>query len=177
MSRDSYTYVPGTQSTPFFAGPRVLNRPHSITASVEIPEGGADGVLLNQGTSAGGYSFFMKEGALHYVHNYVGRSVHRVSSPEPVPAGVHELRFEFEPTGQPDMPNGRGAPGRLQLYVDRELVATGDAPVTMPFIINPGGITCGVASGSPVGSNSNRSSCAPAGTGSGEETWWRLRET
>jgi hypothetical protein len=80
----------------------------------------------------------------------VGRSVHRVSSPGPVPAGAHELRFEFEPTGQPDMPHGRGAPGRLQLYVDRELVATGEAPVTMPFIINPGAITCGVASGSPV---------------------------
>ena len=121
--RDRYTYIPDTQSIPFFAGPRVLNRPHSITATVEIPEGGAEGVLLCQGTAAGGYSLFIKDGRLHYVHNYVGRSLHGVSSPEPVPAGSHELRFEFEPTGEPDMAHGRGAPGRLQLYVDGKLVA------------------------------------------------------
>ena len=105
-------------TAPFFAGPRVLNRPHSITATVEIPEGGAEGVLLSQGSAAGGYSLYMKDGALHYVHNYVSRSLHQVSSPEPVPAGAHELRFEFEPTGEPDLPKGRGAPGRLPHAVE-----------------------------------------------------------
>jgi arylsulfatase len=128
--RDNYTYLPNTQSVPFAAGPRVLNRPHSITATVEIPDGGAEGVLLSQGTAAGGYSLFLKDGRLHYVHNYLGRSLHRVTSPDPVPTGTHELRFEFEPTGQPDMPHGRGAPGRLQLYIDGTLVADADTPVT-----------------------------------------------
>ena len=37
--RDSYTFIPGTQSMPFFAGPRVLNRPHSITAQRRDPRG------------------------------------------------------------------------------------------------------------------------------------------
>ena len=60
--RDRYTYRAGTQSIPFFAGPRVLNRPHSITAEVEIPEEGAEGVLLCQGTAAGGYSLYIKDG-------------------------------------------------------------------------------------------------------------------
>ena len=106
--------MPGTQSVPFFAGPRVLNRPHSITASVEIPESGAEGVLLCQGTAAGGYSLYVNGGRLHYVHNYVGRGLYTVATPGPVPAGEHELRFEFEPTGQPDMQQGKGAPGRLQ---------------------------------------------------------------
>jgi arylsulfatase A-like enzyme len=149
-ARGSYTYIPNTQSVPFFAGPRVLNRPHSITATVEIPEGGAEGVLLCQGSAAGGYSLFIKDGRLHYVHNYVGRSLPRVSSPEPVPAGAHELRFEFEPTGEPDFPHGRGTPGRLQLYVDEKLVANEEAPVTTPFMINPGALTCGANPGSPV---------------------------
>jgi hypothetical protein len=84
------------------------------------------------------------------VHNYVGRSRPRVSSPEPVPAGAHELRFEFEPTGQPDLPHGKGSPGRLQLYVDGRLVADDEAPVTTPFMINPGALTCGANPGSPV---------------------------
>ena len=148
--RARYTYMPNTQSVPFFAGPRVLNRPHSITATVEIPDGGAEGVLLCQGTAAGGYSLFIKDGRLHYVHNYVGRSLHPVSSPDALPTGEHELRFEFEPTGQPDMPHGRGAPGRLQLYIDGTLVADADTPVTTPFVLNPGGLTCGANPGSPV---------------------------
>lgn len=50
----------------------------------------------------------------------------------PLSAGDHELRFEFEPTGQPDLANGRGAPGKLQLYVDGTLVAEEHAPVTTP---------------------------------------------
>jgi arylsulfatase A-like enzyme len=148
--RDRYVYRPDTQSVPFFAGPRVLNRPHSITADVEIPEAGAEGVLLAQGGAAGGYSLFIQDGRLHYVHNYVGRSMHRVSSPEPIPSGPQQLRFEFEPTGPPDLQAGRGAPGRLQLYVAGTLVATTEAPVTTPFAFNPGALSCGANPGSPV---------------------------
>ncbi len=148
--RDRYVYLPKTQSVPFFAGPRVLNRPHSITADVDIPDGGAEGVLLCQGTAAGGYSLYLKDGRLHYVHNYVGRALYGVSSPDPIAAGTHLLRFEFEPTGRPDLPKGRGAPGRLELYVDGALVAAEQAPVTTPFALNPGALTCGANPGSPV---------------------------
>ncbi len=148
--RDSYTYRPGTQSVPFFAGPRVLNRPHSITADVEIPDGGAEGVLLAQGSAAGGYSFFIKDGKLRYVHNYVGRALYKVESEGPVPAGKHELRFEFEPTGKPDMEQGKGAPGMLQLYVDGTMVGNAEAETTTPFIFNPAALTCGANLGSPV---------------------------
>ncbi len=148
--RDHYTFRPNTQSVPFFAGPRVLNRPHSLTASVVIPEEGAEGVLLCQGTAAGGYSFYVQGQRLHYVHNYVGRSLHHVASPEALTPGAHELRFEFEPTGPPDLATGRGAPGRLQLYVDGELVANGEATVTTPFALNPGALSCGMNPGSPI---------------------------
>lgn len=148
--RDRYVYRPNTQSIPNFAAPRLLNRPHSITASVEISEGGAEGVLFAQGTAAGGFSLYIKDGRLHYVHNYVARERFSVSSPEAVPAGRHELRFEFEPTGQPDMAHGRGVPARLQLYVDGSLVASADAPYTTPFVFNPGAVTCGHNAGSPV---------------------------
>jgi hypothetical protein len=149
-ARAKYTFRPGTQTVPFFAGPRVLNRPHAIIADATIPAGGADGVLLCQGTAVGGWTLYIKDGRLHYAHNYVRRAIHRVSAPDPVPEGRHELRFEFEPTGAPDVPNGKGAPGRAQLYVDGDLVAENDLPVTIPIVINPGGLTCGADPGSPV---------------------------
>ena len=50
------------------------------------------------------------------------RAIYRVSPPEPLPEGSHRLRFEFEPTGEPDIPSGQGSPGRAQLYVDDRLV-------------------------------------------------------
>ena len=139
--RNQYTYVPGTQSIPNFAAPRLLNRPHSITAYVEIPQGGAEGVLFCQGTAAGGYSLYVKDDHIHYVHNYVARDRFSVSSPDALPAGSHEIRFEFEPTGQPDLPKGHGVPAKLQLYVDGTLVASADAPYTTPFAFNPGAVS------------------------------------
>jgi arylsulfatase len=150
VDRTSYTFRPGTQSLPSAVAPRVLNRPHSITADVEIPAGGAEGVLLCQGASNGGYSFYVQDGKLHYAHNYVGRAVYRVSSADPVPEGRHQLRFEFEPTDTPEIARGRGAPGRAQLYVDGTLVAETDVPVTTPVAFNPGALSCGANPGSPV---------------------------
>jgi arylsulfatase len=149
-ARTSYTYWPGTQTVPFFAGPRVLNRPHAITADVDIPPGGAEGVLLCQGSGVGGWSFYLKDGKLHYVHNYVRRALYQVSSPDSVAPGRHQLRFEFEPTGKPDISQGKGAPGRAQLYIDSQLVGQAEFPVTTPIAFNPGGLTCGANPGSPV---------------------------
>jgi arylsulfatase A-like enzyme len=149
-TRDRYTFRPGTQTLPFWVGPRVLNRAHSITADAEIPTGGAEGVLLCQGSAVGGWSFYMKDGKLHYAHNYVRRALYQVSSDDAVPPGRHQLRFEFEPTGAPDIAHGKGAPGRAQLYVDGQLMGQSDLPVTTPIAFNPGGLTCGANPGSPV---------------------------
>ncbi len=148
--RDRYVYFPNTQSVPFFAAPRVLNRPYSMTAEVQIAESGAEGVLLCQGSAAGGYSFFLKDGLLCYVHNYVGRELFAVSSDKSVGPGNHELRFEFEPTGEMDLLQGHGAPGRLQLYVDGALVGELDVPYTTPIAFNPGALTCGANPGSAI---------------------------
>ncbi|GAA2806591.1 arylsulfatase [Kitasatospora aburaviensis] len=149
-ARTSYTFRPGTQTLPAAVAPRVLNRPHSVTADVEIPPGGAQGVLLCQGTNAGGWSLYVKDGHLHYAHNYVQRTLHHVVSSESVPEGRHTLRFEFEPTGAPDIAQGKGAPGRAQLYIDGRLVGESDMPVTTPIAFNPGGMACGANPGSAV---------------------------
>ena len=148
--RDSFVYYPDTQSVPFFAGARVLNRPHSITADVEIPEAGAEGVLLAQGTAAGGFTLYVKDRRLHYTHNWVGRELQHLASDVELTPGKHELRYEFEPTGQPDPAKGHGTPGRFQLYIDGKLAGDMDVAYTTPFAFNPGALTCGADPGSTV---------------------------
>ena len=60
-ARTSYTYYPNTQTVPSNAGPNVLDRPYSITVDVDIPKGGAEGVLLSNGDVQGGFSFYLHE--------------------------------------------------------------------------------------------------------------------
>ncbi|ACB50603.1 sulfatase [Crocosphaera subtropica ATCC 51142] len=150
-ARTRYTYYPNTQEIPSNSAVRVLNRLHSITADVEIPQGGAEGVLLAHGGNDGGYAFYVKGGKLHWVHNYLARSLYHLQSKESIPEGRHQLRFEFEPTGQVDLATGKGAPGRAQLYIDEKLVGQTDVSVTIPLNIGvSSGLTCGFAPGSPV---------------------------
>jgi len=151
VARNSYTYYPGTQTIPINACPTVLNRPHSITADVEIPKGGAEGALLSAGDVQGGYCFYVQGGKLNYVYNYVGSNFYHVESNVVVPEGRHKLRFEFEVTGKPDIKSGKGAPGLGQLYIDGKLVGQVDIPLTMPLSLGlGGGIVCGADTGSPV---------------------------
>jgi hypothetical protein len=129
----------------------VLNRAHSLTAEVEIPKGGASGVLICHGSNAGGYSLFVKDNRLHYVHNYVGAQEFHLQSGDTVPEGKSMLRYEFEPTGKPDLAKGKGAPGRAQLYIDGKLVGQADLSVTVPLLIGlGGGLNVGRNPGSPV---------------------------
>jgi arylsulfatase A-like enzyme len=144
--RTRYTYYPGTQSVPESAAVKVLNRAHTIAASIDVPEGGAEGVIVGQGSNIGGYVLFMKDKHLHYVHNYVGVRELRLESNEEVPEGAHQVRFVFEPTGKPDFAKGRGTPGRAQLFVDDRNVAEAEFPVTVPLAL-------GIGSGLSVGRN------------------------
>ncbi len=138
--RDTYVLFPGTQSMPFFAAPRVLNRPHGITASAEIPPDGAEGELLGRGTTAGGYSFFVKDKQLHYVHNYLGREmfharlrravrVHRDTSPRdrgPERRSDHRRRSRAAPAHGTPIAPGRSpstAVVRSGVPPDRDLGA------------------------------------------------------
>jgi arylsulfatase A-like enzyme len=150
--RTSYTFYPGTQAVPTSAGPQILNRTHSITAEVEIPKGGAAGALISFGGTDGGFSFFVKDGKLHHLHNYVARDYLHVESEETVPEGKHALRFEFEVTGKPDFAKGKGTPGRAELYIDGKLVGGAEYPHTTPLSMGlTGGWSVGGDPGAPVG--------------------------
>ena len=92
-ARQTYVYYPGTQMIPENVAAKLLNKSHSLTADVEIPKGGAEGVLICHGGNVGGYTLFVKDKKLHYVHNYVGAEEFHVVSNADVPEGKVSLRL------------------------------------------------------------------------------------
>ncbi|MBJ7341866.1 arylsulfatase [Mycolicibacterium sp.] len=150
QSRDRYVLYPGTQSIPAAAAPKILNRPYSINAEVDAPEG-AEGVLLSMGGNDGGIVLYVQDGLLCFAHNYVAKDVYYAKSESTVPAGRHFLSMEFKPTGKPDAKNGKGTPGRVCLFVDGVEVGRGDLPVTTPIRLAQGGaMLVGADTGSTV---------------------------
>ncbi len=148
--RNKIVYYPGGSSIPFAATPKIYNRPWSITADVVIPEGGAEGVLLAMGGRSGGFSFFVKEQKLYFLYNWLGHDRFWLKSDAIIPEGEVELRYEFEPCGAPNIPEGKGVPARGQLYIDRKLVAGVDMPFSMLIIFGTEGLTCGYDGGDHV---------------------------
>ncbi|MFV1962374.1 MAG: sulfatase-like hydrolase/transferase, partial [Acidimicrobiia bacterium] len=143
--RERFVYQRDSAPVAFAAAPKLYNRPYSITAEVVIPEAGAEGILITQGSRHAGYALFIKDGRLHHIHNYVGLDRFTVISPDPVPTGEVTLRYEFEPTGPPDFAVGRGSPGRSQLYVNDGLVASLELPYSTPNMFGVLGLSCGYA--------------------------------
>jgi arylsulfatase A-like enzyme len=150
LPRTSYTYYPGTQEVPVNAGAIIINRPHSIIADVDF-KSGDEGVLISQGGIDGGYTFFIKDGKLRYTYNYVARTFYHIESNMSIPDGRHQLRYEFEKTGEPDILKGKGAGGYGQLYIDGKLVAQVEMSVTTPIMLGlASGIAIGADPGAPV---------------------------
>ena len=148
--RKRYLFYPGTSIVANKIGPRLYNRPHSITATVGI-ENGSEGVIVAQGSSSGGYSLYVKDRKVHYAYNYLGVQQFHVATVTVLPEGRHEVRFEFEPTGAPDLQHGKGSPGRAQLYIDGTLAAQTELPVTVPLDFGiTEGLSCGRDEGSAV---------------------------
>ena len=143
--RNTYVYFPNTQAVPENVAAKVLNRAHTITVDAEVAAGD-EGVLACHGSNVGGYVLFVQDGGLHYVHNYVGAEELRVSADHPIPPGKRSLRYEFEPTGPPDLRTGKGAAGTAKLFVDEELVGQAEFPMTVPLAL-------GLGSGFAVGRN------------------------
>ncbi|NOR90443.1 MAG: sulfatase-like hydrolase/transferase [Anaerolineales bacterium] len=150
VARTSYTYYPGTQEVPGNAAANIINRPHSITADVDYKIGD-EGVLISQGGIDGGYTFYVKDGKLQYIYNYVARTLYHVESTETIPEGRLKLRFEFEVTGKPDVLKGIGAAGLGQLYINDKLVGQTEIAVTNPIMLGlASGVAIGADPGSPV---------------------------
>ena len=125
--RDKYVYYPNTPEIPENGAVNLKNRSHSITAEVVIPAEGAEGVLLAHGGLTAGYSFYVQDNKLHYVHNFLGMAQYYVHSNVDVPSGECTLRFEFEKTGAHQ--------GKGKLFINGDQVGEAEIEHTVPFVV------------------------------------------
>jgi len=109
----------------------VKNRSHTITAEVEIPPGGGEGVILCQGGRFAGWSLYMKDGKVSYVHNWVDKDYYTITSPEALPAGKATIRYEFAYDGGKPGSGGKGT-----ISVNGKKVAEGRIEKTVPFVFS-----------------------------------------
>jgi arylsulfatase len=109
----------------------VKNRSHSVTAEVEIPAGGANGVILAQAGRFGGWSLYLKEGKPTYAYNFLGLTTYKIAAAEALPAGKATVRFEFVYYG-----GGIGKGGSGKLLVNGKPVAEGRIERTQPIIFS-----------------------------------------
>ena len=118
--RTSLTVYDGMTGMSENAFINVKNRSHAITAHVEIPKGGANGVVLAQAGRFGGWSLYLKNGKPTYIYNFLGLQRYTVAAERALPPGKATIRFEFAYDG-----GGVGKGGTGKLLVDGKAVASG----------------------------------------------------
>ncbi len=104
------------------------NKSYSVTANVVVPESGANGVIVTQGGSVGGWSLYAHEGKLKYCFNFFGIEHYITSATKPIPAGkasgadgVHVRRRRLAKGGD------------VTLYYDGKAVGKGRVEQTQPM--------------------------------------------
>jgi arylsulfatase len=122
------------------------NRSHSITAEVEIPEGGGNGVILAQAGRFGGWSLYLKDGKPMYVYNFLGLQSYKVAGDTALPPGKATIRYEFTYDG-----GGLGKGGTGKILVDGKEVGNGKIAHTQAFAFSADeGADVGLDSETPV---------------------------
>ena len=122
------------------------NKSHSVTAEIEVPKGGANGVLIAQGGAFAGWSLYLHDGKPKYCHNLAGLMRFYVEGTKKVPAGNHQVRMEFAYDG-----GGLAKGGTATLFIDGTKVGDGKINATVPMIYSADE-TCDVGcdTGTPV---------------------------
>jgi arylsulfatase A-like enzyme len=109
----------------------IKNKSHAVTAEIVVPEGGAQGVIVAQGGSIGGWSLYLKDGKPRYCYNLFGIQRFYVDSEREVPEGTHQVRMEFAYEG-----GGLGKGGEVTLYVDGVKAGEGKVAATAAMIFS-----------------------------------------
>jgi arylsulfatase A-like enzyme len=103
----------------------VKNKSHQVTAELAVPDGGVDGVILDQGGTAGGWSLYVKDGRLAYAYNFAGLQRTDVVADAALEAGDRQVRLEFDYDG-----GGLGKGGTATLFVDGRPAGSGHVQQT-----------------------------------------------
>jgi arylsulfatase len=123
--RKTFTYSGVLSGTPNSGAPNILNKSYTITAEVEIPEGGAEGMIVTDGGRFGGYGLFLSKGEFgldrgKVVFLYNLLDLKRVMWEGPyLEPGKHTIVFDFKSDGP-----GLGKGGTGVLSVNGKAVAT-----------------------------------------------------
>jgi len=129
--RTTLTLYPGMDGMLENSFMNVKNRSKTITAKVEIPKGGANGVILAQGGKFGGWSLYMKDGKPIYTYNFLGLERFTVASTSAIPEGNATIILDFVYDG-----DGVGKGGKATLSVNGKAVAEGRIEKTQPLIFS-----------------------------------------
>jgi hypothetical protein len=139
--RNVFTWTRPLTGTPNGDAPSLLNTSYSFKAEVEVPQGGAQGMLITQGGRFGGYGFYVLKGKPVFLWNLVDLKRIRWESQEALSPGKHVLEFDFKYDGLGmgtlafGDPSGIGRGGTGVLKVDGKEVATQKMEHTLPFIL------------------------------------------
>ena len=154
--RTSFTWTRPITGVPNGDAPSVLNASYNFKADVEIPQGGAEGMLITQGGRFGGYGFYVVKNKPVFTWNLVDLKRVRWEGPELTP-GKHVLEFDFKYDGLGAATiafgnlSGVGASGTGVLKVDGNAVATEKMEHTIPFILQwDESLDIGSDTGTPV---------------------------
>jgi arylsulfatase len=136
--RNVFTYSGALTGIPMGAAPLLLGTSYTISANVEIPKGGGEGVIATQGGRFGGWGFYLLKGKPVYVWNLLDLQRVRWEGREPLAPGMHTVSFELKYHGlgfatlafNSSSGIGQGATGILS--VDGTPVSTQDMEHTIP---------------------------------------------
>ncbi|PTE11088.1 arylsulfatase [Mesorhizobium helmanticense] len=122
------------------------NKSHSVSAEIDVPEGGAEGVIIAQGGNIGGWTLYVKDGKLKYCYNLIGVKHFFAESNGKIPSGSHQIRMEFDYDG-----GGVAKGGKANLFIDGKKVGEGRVDATAPTVFSADdGTDVGCDTGAPV---------------------------
>jgi arylsulfatase len=107
------------------------NKSFAVTAQVDVPADGVDGVIVAQGGAFGGWTLYALEGKPAFCYNLFGIRRFKVYGDDPIPTGAHQVRMEFAYEG-----GGLGKGGQASLFVDGTKVGEGRIDATVPMVFS-----------------------------------------
>jgi arylsulfatase len=124
----------------------MLNKSWTITAELDLTDGGASGMIVTQGGLNGGYGLYLRDGKPTFVHNYLTLERPTIAGKEPLPKGRLKLIGDFAYDG-----GGMGKGGNVTMTANGNRVAEGRLERTVPMKFSIGeGLDIGMDVGSPV---------------------------